>query len=198
MKNIVVVLLGVLLSSVAMAEPATFVEGAYVFGGENGRNGEGREGGLEFAGSWGINENWYTGGALGYYDGSDGQANTYLNANGGYAIGVSDKTSVNFEGGLWFGHQSNQSAPSNDPRAIEAKVGVNHQLADKFSVFGTMAIVHADLDTPTNDDLSNFIYSIGGAYAFTDAFSLNVKMVNGVNGVNGQDEVLRIAGRFSF
>lgn|GEM_PF-3323635 len=46
-----------------------------------------------------------------------------------------------------------------------------------------------------NDDLSNFIYSVGGACTFTDAFSLNVKLVNGVN---GQDEVLRIDGLWSF
>jgi hypothetical protein len=71
-------------------------------------------------------------------------------------------------------------------------------ISDKFSLFGTFSLVSGDLDTDTNDDLNNFIWSLGGAYSFTDTISLNVKLVNGSNGVNGQDEVLRIAGRWTF
>ena len=44
-----------------------------------------------------------------------------------------------------------------------------------------MAIVGGDLDTKDNEDLSNYVWSLGGAYAFTDLFLLNVKMVNGVS-----------------
>ena len=71
-------------------------------------------------------------------------------------------------------------------------------LAENFSVFGTLSIVGGDRDTDTNEDISNFIYSVGGAYSFTENFSLNAKIVNGVNGVNGQDEVLRLGGRWTF
>ncbi len=198
MKKLIVVLLGMAASSIAMAAPATFLEGGLIFGGENGRNSTGRESGIEFTGSWGINENWYTGGTFGFYDRRDVAENTYVNINGGYATNVSEATTLSFEGGLWFGEQDNNSGSKNKPKALEAKVGLNHMVADKLAIFGTMAIVGADLDTDKNDDLSNFIWSLGGAYAFTDVFSINVKLVNGVNGVNGQDEVLRIGGRFTF
>ena len=55
-----------------------------------------------------------------------------------------------------------------------------------------------DLDVDSNDDLSNFIWSLGGSYSFTDTISMSVKLVDGMNGVNGQDEVLRIGGRWTF
>jgi len=82
--------------------------------------------------------------------------------------------------------------------SAEEKIGLNTMISDKFSLFGTFGLVSGDSDTDTDDDLSNFIYSLGGAYSFTDTISLNVKLVNGSNGINGQDEVLRIAGRWTF
>jgi len=61
-----------------------------------------------------------------------------------------------------------------------------------------LSLVWGDLDEGGNDDLSNFIWSLGGSYNFTDNISMNVKLVDGFNGVNGQNEVLRIGGRWTF
>jgi hypothetical protein len=68
-----------------------------------------------------------------------------------------------------------------------------------LSVFGTLSLIGGDTDDgSSNEDISNLVYSLGGAYSFSDRISLNVKLVNGINGVNGQDEVLRIGGRWTF
>jgi hypothetical protein len=204
MKKFILVLAGLVISSTTFAAPPTFAEGGLIFGGENGRNSGGKQNGIEATGSWGINENWYIGGTLGYYDRKDCCENSYVNFNGGYAMRLNDKTTLNFEGGLWFGEEKLTSGPNegdkSKPSALEAKVGMNHMLTEKFGLFGTFSLVGADLDTDDSDedDLSNFIWSLGGAYAFTDVFSLNVKLVNGVNGVNGQDEVLRVGARWTF
>jgi hypothetical protein len=194
-----------------------FISGKYQGGERTGRwhvwhpNGQleskvayagGKQNGLEGAGSWGINENWYIGGVFGYYDRRDCCENTYVNINGGYASSLNAKTALILEGGLWFGEEEdtngNDAGDKTKPSAIEAKVGLDYQLVEKLNLFGTLAIVGADLDTDNNEDLSNFIWSLGGAYKFTDLFSLNLKMVNGVNGVNGQDEVLRLGARWTF
>ena len=199
MKKILIALVGCALTNIAVAAPPTFIEGAFIFGGENARNGGGKQNGIEAVGSWGINDNWYIGGILGYYDAKDFAENTYGNINGGYVKTLSQKTSLLLEGGLWFGEQEFDGGGKTKPSAIEAKAGINHSITPELSIFGTLAIVGADLDTDVgNDDLSNFIWSLGGAYAFSDLFSLNLKVVNGVNGVNGQDEVLRLGARWTF
>ncbi len=198
MNKLVLVLAGLALSSTALAGPSTFAEFALINGGENGRNGSGKENGFEFAGAWAVNENWYIGGVLGEYDRRNQAENTYLNANGGYVQSLNPKTDLTLEGGLWFGDQKNDNGNTTKPRALEVKAGVNTMLSDKFSIFGTLSLVSGDTDSGGDEDLTNSIYSLGGAYSFTETISLNVKLVNGVNGVNGQDEVLRIGGRWTF
>jgi hypothetical protein len=200
MKNFILILAGLAMSGVALAAPPTYLEFAYISGGENNdRSGSNDDkDGIEFTGSWGFNENWYAGGIIGRYD--DGTADyDYINANGGYAHSLNEKSNLSLEGGLWFGEKDPDSgAPKSDPTAIEAKAGIDTMISDKFSVFGTLSLVWGDLDVDTNDDLSNFIWSLGGSYSFTDTISMSVKLVDGKNGVNGQDEVLRIGGRWTF
>ena len=203
MKNLVCLLIGMAMSGAVLAGPATYVEFGYVTGGENNDRGDSVSGndkknGWELAGSYAFDQNWYAGGIIGTYDRRDTAENDYINFNGGYVSPLNPKTNLIAEGGLWFGEQKTNSGFKTDPKAIEGKVGLDSKISDKFSVFGTVSFVFGDLDTVDNDDLSNFIWSLGGAYSFTDLFSVNVKLVNGVNGVNGQDEVLRIAARWTF
>jgi hypothetical protein len=199
MKKFILILAGLAMSGVALAAPPTYLEFAYITGGENNdRGGNEDKDGVEFAGSWGFNENWYAGGIIGTYDSN--VDNDYINANGGYVQTINEKTSVFLEGGLWLGEQDNNGGTEDtDPRALEAKVGINSALSDKLGLFGTFSYVIGDTDAPSgDDDLKNFIWSLGGSYTFTENFSMNVKLVDGVNGVNGQNEVLRIAGRWTF
>lgn len=204
MKHIVIALLGVFgLSSVALADAGTFIEVGYIIGGENGQDGDAgndSRNGLEVAGAFAFDEVWYIGGVLGRYDRDDiNVENTYLAINGGAVIEMTDKTDLIGEAAIWLGEQDNPApAGDTDPTAIEAKVGVNTAVTDKFSLFGTISLVAGDLDTPTNDSLRNFVWSAGGAYAFTDLFSLSVKIVEGSNGVNGQTDIARLGFRFSF
>ena len=196
------------LTGTAFADASTFVEVGYIIGGENGQdannanvnNNSGERQGLEVAGAFAIDEMWYIGGVLGRYDRDDiNTENTYLAINGGAVIEMTDKTDLFGEAALWLGDQDNPGGtPDTDPRAIEAKVGVTTAVTDKFSLFGTISLVAADLDRPTNDSLRNFVWSAGGAYAFTDLFSLNLKIVEGSNGVNGQTDIARLGFRFSF
>jgi hypothetical protein len=58
--------------------------------------------------------------------------------------------------------------------------------------------VAGDTDSNGDDDLTNFVWSAGGAYAFTDNFSVSLKLVEGSNGVNGQSDVVRIGARWTF
>jgi len=201
MKRIALTLAALLLATTtAFAQTSSFVEGAWATGGENGRNGGSKQNGLEVAGAWGISDNWYIGGALGRFDRKDVAENNYLNLNGGYAVKAAENTTLNFEGGLWFGEETDDLTNiKTKPSAIEAKVGLTQSLSDKLSVFGTLSLVRADLDTDNkDDDLSNSIWTIGGAYNFTDLFSLNIKYGDGSNGVNGMTQVVRIGARFSF
>jgi hypothetical protein len=78
------------------------------------------------------------------------------------------------------------------------KFGANTAITDAFSIFGTISLVSGDLDRPGNDDLTNFVWSAGGAYAFTPNFSLSLKLVEGSNGVNGQSDIARIGARWTF
>jgi hypothetical protein len=195
------VLACLLFSGVAVAGPDTFVEVALIDGGENGRNGSSDQFGLEATGDIGLGDHWYVGGVLGRFDrdSSSGDIeNSYLNAHGGYLFSLAENTSFNLEAGLWLGDQDNPGDSDTDPRALELKAGVNQSLSEKFGIFGTVAWVKGDLDTPNDDDLRNYVWSLGAGYAFGELFSINLKIVNGVNGVNGQDEVVRFAGRWTF
>ena len=203
MKKLVLVLAGLALSSTAMAGNSSYAEFALVTGGENARNSTGKENGFEFAGAWAFNENWYVGGIAGNYDVREGREWTYFDINGGYVKSINPKTDLTLEGGFWFGENESNGAnkDKNKPKVLEAKAGINTMLSDSLSVFGTLSLIGGDTDITCNNcnkDISNFVYSLGGAYSFTETISLNVKLVNGVNGVNGQDEVLRIGGRWTF
>jgi hypothetical protein len=200
MNKLVLVLAGLALSSAALAGPSSYAEFALVTGGENARLGEesGKANGFEFAGAWAFNESWYVGGIVGEYDVRKDREWTYANINGGYVKSLNPKTDLTLEGGFWFGENKDNGGDKNKPKALEAKAGVSTMLAENFSIFGTLSLIGGDTDTGGNEDISNFIYSLGGAYSFTETVSLNVKLVNGVNGVNGQDEVLRIGGRWTF
>jgi len=201
MKKFILVLAGLAMSGIALAGPSSFAEFALVTGGENNnRNVSGKENGFEFAGAWAFNDNWYVGGIAGEYDQREDREWTYFNVNGGYVNSLNPKTDLTLEGGFWFGENENNDGDKdkNKPKVLEAKAGLSTMLSDNFSVFGTLSLVGGDRDTGTNEDISNFVYSLGGAYSFTETISLNVKLVNGVNGVNGQDEVLRVGGRWTF
>ncbi len=201
MNKLVIMIVGIALSGIAYAGPSTHVEGGIVIGGENGQNGSNKQNGLEAAGSYAFDERWYVGGVLGRYTRETGSGdidNTYLNANVGWFFPMTEKTDLFVEGGLWLGDQDNPGAASTDPRALEGKVGVNGRITDAFSLFGTISLAAGDLDTPTNDNLRDFIWSAGGAYAFTPTFSLNLKVVEGSNGVNGQSDIARIGFRWTF
>ena len=204
MKKFIFVLAGLAMSSVAMAGASSFAEFALVTGGEgSSRNSGGKENGFEFAGAWAFNDNWYIGGVAGQYDQRDAREWTYFDINGGYVKSLNPKTDLTLEGGFWFGENENNSGDKNKnkPKVLEAKAGINTMLSDDFSIFGTLSLVGGDKDCEPgcgNEDITNFIWSLGGAYSFTETISLNVKLVNGVNGVNGQDEVLRVGGRWTF
>ena len=200
MKKFILVLAGLAMSGVAMAGASSFAEFALVTGGENNaRNSGGKENGFEFAGAWAFNDNWYIGGVAGEYDQRDAREWTYFDINGGYVKNLSPKTDLTLEGGFWFGENTQSGTPKRKPKVLEAKAGISTMVADNFSVFGTLSLIGGDTDDgSSNEDISNLVYSLGGAYSFTETISMNVKLVNGVNGVNGQDEVLRIGGRWTF
>jgi len=200
MKKFIFVLVGLAMSSIALAGPSSFAEFALVTGGENNsRNSGGKENGFEFAGAWAFNDNWYIGGVAGEYDQRDAREWTYFDINGGYVRSLSPKTDLTLEGGFWFGENTQSGTPKREPKVLEAKAGVSTMVADNFSVFGTLSLIGGDTDDgSSNEDISNLVYSLGGAYSFTETISMNVKLVNGVNGVNGQDEVLRVGGRWTF
>ena len=203
MKKTILVLTCLILGSTAMAEPADpFIELALIDGGENGRNGGSDQFGIEATGDVGLSENWYVGGIVGRFarDTAGGDIkNTYFNAHGGYRFDVAESTGVIVEAGIWAGKQSNPgTTPDADPTALELKAGVSQALSEKFDIFGSLSWVRGDLDTGSNDNIRNYVWSLGAAYKFSKSWSMNLKFVNGVNGVNGQDQVMRFAGRLTF
>jgi hypothetical protein len=195
------VLACLVFSGVVVAQPATFVEIALIDGGENGRNGANDGFGFEATGDVGLGDHWYVGGIVGQFnrDSSGGDfENTYFNAHGGYLFSVAENTGATVEAGLWLGQQDNPGDSDTDPQAFELKAGVTQALSEKFGIFGTLAWVNGDLDTPDDSNLRNYVWSLGAVYTFNERISINLKIVNGVNGVNGQDQVLRVAGRWTF
>jgi len=87
---------------------------------------------------------------------------------------VAENTGVIVEAGLWAGRQSNPGAtPDTDPLAFEIKAGIAQALSKKFDIFG----------------------SLGAAYKFGKHWGINLRVVNGVN---GQDQVMRFAGSYTF
>jgi len=135
---------------------------------------------------------------LGTFDRSEFGDNDYLNINVGLAHGLTDATNLIVEFGLWTGDQTTNGGVKTDPKALEVKFGISHMIGKKFNAFGTIALVAADLDTPSDDDLRNFVWSAGGAYLFTKHMSASLKIVKGSNGVNGQSNVARAAFRWTF
>jgi hypothetical protein len=201
LKKIIFVLACLVLSGVALAGPATFVEIALIDGGENGRNGSSDQFGFEATGDVGLGDHWYVGGIVGKFkrDSSGGDVdNTYFNAHGGYLFPVAENTGVTVEAGLWIGQQDNPGGDDTDPQAFELKAGVSQALSEKFGIFGSLSWVNGDLDIPDDSNLRNYVWSLGGVYDISKRISINLKIVNGVNGVHGQDQVLRLAGRWTF
>ena len=201
LKKIIFALAFLVFSGVVVAGPATFVEIALIDGGENGRNGSSDGGGFEATGDVGLGDHWYVGGILGKFnrDFSNGDVdNTYFNAHGGYLFPIAENTGVTLEAGLWLGQQDNPGDVDTDPTAFELKAGVTQALSEKFGIFGSLAWITGDLDTDEDSNLRNYVWSLGGVYTISKRISINLKVVNGVNGVNGQDQVLRLAGRWTF
>jgi len=109
---------------------------------------------------------------------------------------VAENTGVIVEAGLWAGRQSNPGAtPDTDPLAFEIKAGIAQALSKKFDIFGSLAWVTGDLDTSSNSNLRNYVWSLGAAYKFGKHWGINLRVVNGVN---GQDQVMRFAGSYTF
>jgi hypothetical protein len=189
---------GVMLSTAAFAGPSSFVELAYITGGENGENGPGKENGFEVAGRYALNELWYLGGALGTYDRSSFAENDYLNLNGGTIRGLTEKTDLIVEFGFWTGSQDLDAGPDTDPMALEARFGLRTAVGKKFTGFGAISLVAGDLDSPPDDDLRNFVWLAGGGYSFNEHFALSLQVIEGSNGVNGQSDVARIGARWTF
>jgi hypothetical protein len=198
MKKIFVLVVGLVLSNTAMAGSSSYLDVGYITGGENGENGPGDENGGEIAGSFAFGEKWYVGGVIGSYDrDAIDTTNDYIYINGGAAWGLTERTDLITELGVWTGEQDSGGVKT-DPNALELKFGVNSQIAEKFGLFATISLVRGDLDTPTDSDLSNFVWSAGGAFNFTENLSASLKIVDGSNGVNGQSEVARIGLRWTF
>jgi hypothetical protein len=189
-------------------EVPAFVEAAVIDGGENARNGPGDGAGLEVVGIFGFAQVWYAGGILGRYeqdldDPGDDIENLYLNLKIGRVFSVAPRTASYLEAGLWLGDQDvDDPGPDSDPRALELKVGFVHSLSEKVHFLGSLSWIHADLDLDTGDDdddnLRNYQWSAGVGYNFTELFSMNLRVIDGFNGVNGQDQVLRLAARWTF
>jgi hypothetical protein len=201
LKKIIFVLACLVFSGLAVAEPSTFVEIALIDGGENGRNGSSDQFGFEATGDVGLGDHWYVGGILGQFnrDSSNGDiGNTYFNAHGGYLFPVAENTGVTLEAGLWLGQQDNPGDNDTDPTAFEFKAGVTQALSEKFGLFGTLSWVNGDLDIENDSNLRNYVWSLGGAYTISEHVAINLKVVNGVNGVYGQDQVLRFGARWTF
>lgn len=198
MRRLTFVIIMMLSATAAVAKPASFVEGGYITGGENGENGAGKENGFEVAGRFGIAETWFVGGAVGTYDREDFAENDYLNVHAGTIQKITERTDFLMEFGFWTGSQDLDTGEDTDPKAIEAKFGLTTRIGEKFSAFGGISLVAGDLDTPTDDDLRNFVWAAGFGYAFTRHFSLDLRVVEGSNGVNGQSDVARIGGRWTF
>ena len=202
MKKIIIGLTCLVICGVAVAGPATFVEIALIDGGDNGRNGSSDQSGFEATGDVGLGDHWYVGGIVGKFNrdfSDDDIDNTYFNAHGGYLFPVAENTGVTVEAGLWLGQQDNPGDQDDtDPQAFELKAGVSQAISDKFGIFGTLAWVNGDLDTDEDSNLRNYVWSLGGAYNISKRISLNLKIVNGVNGVHGQDQVLRFGARWTF
>jgi hypothetical protein len=197
-RKLTFVIIVMLSATAAVAKPSSFVEGGYITGGENGENGAGRQDGLEVAGRFGINETWYIGGALGHFDRQDFAENDYLNVHVGTSVKASERTDFLMEFGFWTGSQDLDAGGSTDPKAVEARFGFVTRIGEQFSGFGAISLVAGDLDTDTDSDLRNFVWTAGFGYAFTKHFSLNLRLVEGSNGVNGQSDVARIGGRWTF
>lgn len=182
------------------AEAPTFVEAAAIDGGENARNGTGDGSGIEAAGLFGFAQGWYAGGALGRFEqdlpGGDIESR-YLNLKGGRMFSVAARTNAYLEGGLWLG-DVDTDGDDTDPKALELKTGFIHSVSQKLDFLGSLSWVTADLDTDTDDDLRNYVWSAGAAYNFTKMFSMNLRIIDGFNGVNGQEQVLRLAARWTF
>jgi hypothetical protein len=185
----------------------TFVEAAVIDGGENARNGAGDGSGVEVVGIFGFADVWYAGGILGRYeqdqDPGDDIESLYLNLKIGRVFSVAPRTATYLEAGLWFGDQDvDGPGPDTDPRALELKLGFVHSISEKVHFLGSLSWIRADLDLDTGDDeddnLRNYQWSAGVGYSFTEMFSMNLRVIDGFNGVNGQDQVLRLGARWTF
>jgi hypothetical protein len=202
MKRLVITVVGLLFSGVTFAGASSFVDVGLVIGGENGQDGGGDNGGIDITGAWAIDDTWYIGGVGGRYsrEGNNGDTDyTYLAFNGGAVIAVTESTNLYGEAAIWVGEQDNPgNNPDADPKAIEAKTGINTKVGDKLSLGASISLVAADLDTANNDDLRNFVWSAGGAWAFTPNMSVQLKLIEGSNGVNGQNDVVRLGFRWTF
>src|SRR5262245_10884407 len=145
------------------AEAPTYVEAAVIDGGENARNGTGDGSGLEVVGIFGFAKVWYAGGALGRFEedlpGWDIESN-YINFKAGRVFSVAPRTTGYLEGGLWFGDVDTDGVDT-DPSALELKVGFVHSVSEKVDFLGSLSWVNADLDTDTDDDLRNYVWSAG-------------------------------------
>src|SRR5262245_46103957 len=191
----------------APVEAATFIEAAVIDGGENARNGDGDGHGVEVVGIFGFSQVWYAGGILGRYETdldppSGDIEDLYLNLKIGRIFSIAPRTISYLEAGLWFGDHDIEGPPDDntDPRALELKVGFVHAVSAKVDLLGSLSWIHADLDNDDDDDdsLRNYQWSAGAGYKFGEMFSMNLRIIDGFNGVNGQDQVLRLAGRWTF
>ena len=132
MKKIIFVLVGLAMSSIALAGPSSYAEFALITGGENNsRNSSGKENGFEFAGAWAFNDSWYVGGIAGEYDQRADSARdwTYFNVNGGYVRSLNPKTDLTLFRLL---RVPNVPAPRRDQRVVVRPGGDQGDLGERL------------------------------------------------------------------
>jgi len=206
MNRLTIAVMGMMLSGAAFAGASSYVDGGLVIGGKGSGSQDGSagnsSGGIEVTGAWAITDLWYIGGVGGTYtrEGGGGDTdNTYLAFNGGAVIGLTEKTDVFGEAAIWAGNQDNPGgAADSDPKAIEAKAGINTKVGEKLTLGATISLIAADLDSGGSDSLRNFVWSAGGAWNFTPHMAATFKLADGSNGVNGQTDIFRIGFRYTF
>jgi len=166
MKKVLLTLAALALSGTAMAGPSwTYVDLGYITGDSTGDD---SIDGYSLRGSFGFGDLWHVEGFVANEE-NDSFDNDSYGIRGGIHPALTDNTDFVLD--LGYAQTDGDSSSDPDPTAFQFRTGVRSNIGN-VELRSFVSLVFGDDDSGMDEEFRSVMYSVGGQYNFSDAWSV--------------------------
>jgi len=190
MKKVLLTLAALALSGTAMAGPSwTFVDLGYITGDSEDDN---PIDGYSLRGSFGFGDIWHVQGFVANIEDDFNDVDTY-GIRGGIHPALTDNTDFVLDLGY---AQADNDSNGQEPSAFDIRTGVRSNIGN-VELRSFISLVFGDDDEGGDEEFRSVMYSVGGQYNFSDAWSVGADATVGGSTFVGAD-LIDLYVRWSF